>query len=162
MLASLGYTVVASSGKAAASAWLRGLGAAEVMDRQELAGPGKPLERQRWAAAVDCVGGATLAGILRAVRYGGAVAASGVTGGAALETTVMPFILRSVSLLGIDSVEVPRPERQALWARIAGELRPPDLAGLVADEIDLASVPSAIARTLAGQVRGRTLVAPAG
>lgn len=160
MLARTGHRVVASTGKEDAAEWLRSLGADEVIGREELSGPGKPLDRQRWAAGVDCVGGATLAGVLRSVQYGGAVAASGLTGGAKLETTVLPFILRSVSLLGVDSVEVPPTERSALWARIASDLRPPDLQSLVAGEVGLDEVTTALDALATGGARGRYLVVP--
>jgi acrylyl-CoA reductase (NADPH) len=159
ILSRLGYAVTASSGKADAADWLRDLGAAEVISREEAAGdPKRPLERQRWAGAVDCVGGETLAGVLRAVRYGGAVAATGLTGGPGLKTTVLPFILRAVDLLGIDSVEVPSDRRKEVWGRLATDLRP-DLDRLVADEVGLDGVPAALERILAGGMRGRTLVA---
>jgi acrylyl-CoA reductase (NADPH) len=107
---------------------------------------------------VDCVGADTLAAVLASARYGGAVAASGLTGGPGLKTTVMPFILRAVSLLGIDSVGVPIDRRREVWGRLADDLRP-DLDALVAEEIGLADVPDAFGRILAGRMRGRTLVA---
>lgn len=159
ILARLGYEVAASTGKADAADWLRELGAAEVVDREELvSGASRPLERQRWAGAVDCVGGATLAAVLTGVRYGGAVAASGLTGGPGLKTTVMPFILRAVALLGVDSVGVDIERRREVWQRLATDLRP-DLARLEAEEIGLAEVPGAFGRILGGKMRGRTLVA---
>jgi putative YhdH/YhfP family quinone oxidoreductase len=157
ILSRLGYEVAASTGKADAAGWLRELGAAEVVDREAVQAS-RPLERTRWAGAVDCVGCATLAGVLAAVRYGGAVAASGLTGGPGLETTVMPFILRAVALLGIDSVGVEIERRREVWQRLATDLRP-DLARLEAEEIGLAEVPDAFARILGGKMRGRTLVA---
>jgi putative YhdH/YhfP family quinone oxidoreductase len=159
ILSSLGYEVAASTGKADAADWLRELGASEVVDREELVeASSRPLERQRWAGAVDCVGGATLAAVLPAVRYGGAVAASGLTGGPGLKTTVMPFILRAVALLGVDSVNLGIERRREVWARLAGDLRP-DLERLAAEEIGLADVPAAFERILGGKMRGRTLVA---
>ena len=159
ILSGLGYEVVASTGKADAADWLRELGATEIVDRDELVeSAARPLERQRWAGAVDCVGGATLAAVLPAVRYGGAVAASGLTGGPGLKTTVMPFILRAVALLGIDSVGVPIERRRDVWGRLATDLRP-DLERLAAEEIGLADVPGAFERILGGKMRGRTLVA---
>jgi acrylyl-CoA reductase (NADPH) len=159
LLSRLGYEVAASTGKADAADWLRGLGASEVVDREELAeGAARPLGRQRWAGVVDCVGGDTLAAVLAGTRYGGAVAASGLTGGPGLRTTVMPFILRSVSLLGIDSVGVEIERRREVWGRLASDLRP-DLDALMAEEIGLDEVPGAIGRILAGKMRGRTLVA---
>ena len=108
--------------------YLRGLGAADVIDRAELSGEGgKPLESMVWAAAVDCVGGRTLANVLARIRYGGAVAASGLTGGAGLETTVLPFILRNVALLGIDSVQTAIDRRRAVWELLGGEMKPSGL-----------------------------------
>jgi putative YhdH/YhfP family quinone oxidoreductase len=161
ILARLGHEVVASTGKADAGDWLRELGAAEVIDRDELsAGSGRPLERQRWAGAVDCVGGTTLAAVLAAVRYGGAVAATGLTGGAGLKTTVLPFILRGVALEGIDSVAVPIERRREIWARLAGDLRP-DLERLATEEVPLESVPAVLDRIHSGGMRGRTVVAVA-
>jgi putative YhdH/YhfP family quinone oxidoreductase len=159
ILSRLGYEVAASTGKADAEGWLRELGATEVVDRDALIeAASRPLERQRWAGAVDCVGGATLAAVLPAVRYGGAVAASGLTGGPGLKTTVMPFILRAVALLGVDSVGVEIGRRREVWQRLAGDLRP-DLERLAAEEIGLAEVPDAFVRILEGKMRGRTLVA---
>jgi acrylyl-CoA reductase (NADPH) len=159
ILSRVGYEVHASTGKADAADWLRELGASEIVARDELAAESKrPLDKQRWAGAVDSVGGSTLAGVLRGVRYGGAVAASGLTGGPGLKTTVLPFILRSVALLGIDSVELPIERRRAIWNRLADDLRP-DVERLTADEVGLAGVPDALERILAGGMRGRTLVA---
>lgn len=161
MLATLGFEVVASTGKAASAPWLSDLGASLVIDRAELARPGRPLEHERYAGAVDCVGGTTLAGVLRSLRRGAAVAASGVTGGAQLVTTVLPFILRSVALLGVDSTTTPLAERAALWNRIAGELRPRDLERFVAGETDLDGVPAVLQGLLDGRAQGRYLVRPA-
>jgi acrylyl-CoA reductase (NADPH) len=159
ILSRLGYEVHASTGKADAADWLRELGATEIVARAELAAESKrPLDRQRWAGAVDSVGGTTLAGVLRSVRYGGAVAASGLTGGPGLATTVLPFILRSVALLGIDSVEVPIERRREIWGRLADDLRP-DVERLAADAVPLAGVPEVLERIRAGGMRGRTLVA---
>jgi acrylyl-CoA reductase (NADPH) len=158
ILSRLGYEVAASTGKADAADWLRGLGASEVIDREELSAESKrPLERQRWAGAVDCVGGTTLAAVLRGIRYGGAVAATGLTGGPGLKTTVLPFILRAVALLGVDSVDAPIERRREVWGRLAGDLRP-DLEALDAGEVGLDGVPEALERILAGGMRGRTLV----
>jgi putative YhdH/YhfP family quinone oxidoreductase len=159
ILSRLGYEVAASTGKADAADWLRELGAAEVVDRDELVeSSSRPLERQRWAGAIDSVGGATLAAVLPAVRYRGAVAATGLTGGPGLKTTVMPFILRAVALLGVDSVGVDIERRREVWRRLATDLRP-DLERLAAEEIGLADVPGAFERILGGKMRGRTLVA---
>jgi acrylyl-CoA reductase (NADPH) len=158
MLAARGYEVVASSGKRDAHEWLTSLGAAQVVGRAETLASGRPLERERWAAAVDCVGGQTLAYVLSALRYGGAVAASGNTGGPQLATTVFPFILRGVSLLGIDSVNHPLDHRRELWARMAGDLRPQRLDALAGEEVTLDALEPALDKLLHGQARGRTLV----
>jgi acrylyl-CoA reductase (NADPH) len=163
LLAGRGHEVVASTGRSGERAWLRSLGAAEVVDREALDdAPGRVLGSERWAGAVDCVGGGTLAKVLRTLRYGGAVAASGLTGGAGLETTVYPFITRQAALLGIDSVETPAPRRAALWDRLAGDLRPADLEAFVEEEVPLPHVAGALERILRGGVRGRALVRVAG
>jgi acrylyl-CoA reductase (NADPH) len=158
ILSRLGYEVAASTGKADAADWLRGLGASEVIDREELSAESKrPLERQRWAGAVDCVGGTTLANVLSKILYGGAVAASGLTGGTALATTVMPFILRGVALLGIDSVDTPIERRRTVWARLATDLRPRGLEG-IANDVDLDGLAPVLDTILAGGVTGRYVV----
>ena len=157
VLAGRGYEVTAVTGKAEAADWLRSLGAADVVDRATL-DASRPLQRETWAGAVDCVGGETLAAVLASLRYGAAVAASGNTGGVAVPTTVFPFILRGVSLLGIDSVQCPIDRRRAVWARLAGDLRPASLDALATDEVPLDQVPGALARILEGGARGRTLV----
>jgi len=159
ILAARGYEVVASSGKAAEADFLRGLGASEVIGREETSAPSeKPMERQRWAAAVDSVGGATLAYVLRTLRYRGAVAASGLTGGTSLETTVFPFILRGVALLGIDSVATPMPLRAEIWRRLADDLRPPGLEEAMAREVTLEELEPVLDGLLRGEGRGRTVV----
>jgi acrylyl-CoA reductase (NADPH) len=122
MLAGLGHEVVASTGKPAAAGWLRDLGAVSVIDRAELTDTPKPLMPANFAAAVDAVGGATLAGVLARLQLGAAVAASGNTGGMKLETTVAPFILRGVALLGIDTVTTPIARRREIWQRMTGDL----------------------------------------
>jgi acrylyl-CoA reductase (NADPH) len=161
LLAARGHEVVASTGKAESADWLRSLGAVEVLDRNEISAVSpKPLERERWAGAVDNVGGDTLASVLRGTRYGGAVAAIGMTGGAALSTTVLPFILRGVSLLGIDAVQSPIEERRALWARLAADLRPPVLASSDQRQIGLDGLDSVLDEIHAGEVTGRVLVQP--
>lgn len=161
MLAARGYEVVASTGKASEAEWLTAIGATAVIDRAELTPESpRPLEKERWAGAVDCVGGATLAQVCRTLRYGAAVAASGLTGGADLPTSVHPFILRGVSLLGIDSVQGPIGPRRAMWGRIATDLRPSWLDSLEADEIGLDGVADAVDAILRGSVRGRILVDP--
>jgi len=159
MLAATGHHVVASSGKEDEEGWLQALGAAEVIGREEAAGDSsRPLESERWAGAVDCVGGETLAGVLRALRAGAAVAASGNTGGMKVPTTVLPFILRGVSLIGIDSVNTPIEERTRTWQRLATDLRPPAIDDLVSREISLDEVDEALEAILAGKLRGRTVV----
>lgn len=159
ILAARGYEVVASTGKGNAGEWLRELGAARVLGREEiLADPARPLRAEEWAAAVDCVGGSTLAGVLGSLRYGGAVAACGLTGGRDLSTTVLPFILRGVALLGADSVQCPLDLRTELWRRLAGDLRPRLLEQIVASEIELEDLQPALAAILRGEIRGRTLV----
>ncbi len=159
MLATRGYEVVASTGKSDARDWLESLGAADVLPGEEITeAPPKPLASERWAGAIDPVGGATLPYVLRTLRYGGAVAASGNAGGIALETTVLPFILRGVALIGIDSAQTPIESRRALWSRLADDLRPPDLDRLVDAEIGLDELEPALDRILAGSMRGRTLI----
>ena len=157
ILAARGYEVVASSGKDAGD-YLSALGAAEVVGREDVMGDGKPLGKQRWAAAVDSVGGQTLAAILPQIRYGGAVAASGLTAGVKVETTVMPFILRSVALLGIDSVQAGMEERAELWRRMADDLRPPQLDEAIARDIGLDELEPALDAILKGELTGRTVV----
>jgi acrylyl-CoA reductase (NADPH) len=159
MLAARGYHVVGSTGKQDEHRYLRDLGAAEVIDRSETAAESpKPLEREQWAGAVDCVGGATLAYVLRTLRYGGAVAASGNTGGRELHTTVFPFILRNVDLLGVDSVNTPIERRREVWRRLANDLRPPHLDELIAREVDLDEVGDVLDDIREGRVRGRVVV----
>ena len=158
ILSNLGYEVVASTGKPEAADWLRDLGAASIIDRAELAEEGKrPLESTVWAAAVDCVGGITLANVLKKIHYGGSVAASGLTGGPGLATTVLPFILRGVNLLGIDSVEMPMDRRRAAWVRIGADLKPSNLDALGHD-VTLDDLDRVLADILAGQARGRSVV----
>lgn len=156
MLAERGYQVVASSGKEDAHDWLRRLGADEVVGRDAAEPTGRPLEKPEWIAAVDCVGGDTLSGVLSRLSYGGAVAASGNTGGFALETTVLPFILRGVALLGADSANTPIDRRRRLWDRLATDLRPRHLDE--AAEVDLDGVEQALDTILEGASRGRTVV----
>lgn len=158
MLAKRGYEVAASSGKAEFAPELRRLGAARVIPRSELvpAEP-RPLHKQEWAGAVDCVGGTTLAYLLSSLRYGGAAAACGLTGGAELPATVYPFILRGIRLIGIDSVYVPMPERRAVWERLGGDLKPEGLESL-ASEIRLEHLPETVNRMLEGSLSGRTIV----
>jgi acrylyl-CoA reductase (NADPH) len=159
MLAGLGYDVVASTGKAEEHGYLRELGAKEILSREELVDPsGKPLQKERWAAAVDPVGGKTLAYVLSTTRYGGSVAVSGLTGGSDLPTTVLPFILRGVNLLGIDSVNCPMDVRLGLWKRLATDLKPQGLTESIAEEITLDQLPDTLDAILKGQLRGRKIV----
>ncbi len=161
MLAARGHEVVASTGKVHEADWLRSLGAAEVIDRSETSPePGRPLEKERWAGAVDCVGGNTLAYVIRTLRYGCSVAASGLTGGTGLPTTVLPFILRGTNLLGIDSVQTPIGPRRAMWQRIGVDLRPTWLDSLDTQVVGLADLSPQLDRILAGEMRGRVLVDP--
>ena len=158
LLAGLGFEVVASTGKASGHEYLRELGAVDVVDRATLGdAPGKPLDSMLWAGAVDCVGGVTLANVLSKIRYGGAVAASGLTGGAQIPTTVMPFILRGVSLLGIDSVQTPIERRREVWHRLAGDLKPAGISTIGTD-IELDQLDDVLARILVGGVTGRYVV----
>ena len=160
LLAKRGYEVVASTGKVAEHGWLTQLGAARVIGRGDLdEAAGRVLGPERWAGAVDCVGGETLARVLRSLRYGAAVAASGLTGGTDLATTVYPFITRNVALLGVDSVRTPPQERRAVWARLGTDLRPEHLEAMVAAEVPLTGLGGALADILAGRVRGRVVVA---
>jgi putative YhdH/YhfP family quinone oxidoreductase len=159
ILAARGYRVVASTGSADAHDYLRELGASEIVDRAETSAPSdRPLERGRWAGAVDAVGGSTLAYLLRTTNYGGSIAVSGNTGGAAVSATVFPFILRAVNILGIDSVQVPIDRRIALWERLAGDLRPPRLEETIAHEVGLDEAPDILRAIHRGEVRGRVVV----
>ncbi|WP_426451582.1 acryloyl-CoA reductase [Paenibacillus sp. S-38] len=163
MLAGLGYEVTASTGKASAHAYLASLGASAVIDRAELAAAGgRPLRSERWAGAVDPVGGTQLPTVLSQIRYGGSVAVSGMTGGADFTASVFPFILRGVSLLGIDSVYCPQELREALWHRLASDLKPAGLDAMVQAEVRLEDLHAALARILDGSVQGRYLVKVAG
>ena len=158
LLAGKGYRVVASTGRLEEAAYLQGLGAAEVMDRSELSAPAtRPMESERWGGAVDTVGGDTLAGLIRTLGHGCAVAACGLAGGVSLKTTVLPFILRGVSLLGVNSVEVANAERRRVWGMLAASLDRELLDGLTA-EVGIEELPEAARRVLAGQVRGRVVV----
>jgi acrylyl-CoA reductase (NADPH) len=157
MLSRRGFEVVASTGKDDAAPYLRSLGAAEVIERSELSEPGKPLGPSTWAGAVDCVGGTTLANVLSRLRYGGAVAASGNTGGADLPATVLPFILRGVTLIGIDSVQVPIERRRDVWRRLAGDLKPAELAS-IGHDVPLGRVEHALDGILRGEATGRVVV----
>jgi acrylyl-CoA reductase (NADPH) len=157
LLAKAGYTVVAATGRAHEAAYLQQLGASRVIDRATLSAPGKPLESEQWAGAVDTVGGDVLTGVIRSMAYNAAVAACGNAGGIQMNTTVFPFILRGVKLLGVESVMCPFERRVQAWERLARDLD----AGIFAQMtqvIPLASVPEWSRTILAGQVRGRVVV----
>lgn len=157
LLSKLGYRVVASTGRAEETAYLRDLGAVEVIDRRTLSEPGAPIGNERWAGAVDSVGSHTLANVLAQTRYRGAVAAFGLAQGMDLPGSVLPFILRNVTLAGIDSVNAPQDVRLAAWSRLATDL---DLGKLAraTQVVGLADVPGLAEPVLRGQVRGRTVV----
>lgn len=157
LLAKLGYHVIASTGRTAEEDYLKGLGAAEIIDRAELSEPGRPLGKERWAAAIDSVGSHTLANLLAQTNYGGAVAACGLAQGFDLPTTVMPFILRGVSLLGIDSVMAPKALREEAWARIATDLDAGKLASL-STTIGFDDIIDTAHGILDGEVRGRVVI----
>jgi len=157
ILAGRGHRVVASTGKAAEEAYLRSLGAAEMIDRAALAQPGKPLQKERWAGVVDCVGSHTLANACAQSRYRGVVAACGLAQGMDFPASVAPFILRGVRLIGVDSVMAPRAEREDAWARLAAELDRAKLAAMTTP-IGLAQAIERAPEVLAGRVRGRLVV----
>ncbi len=157
LLGKLGYSVVAATGKASEAPYLKQLGATAVMDRAELSAPGKPLQKERWAAVVDAVGSHTLANACAQTRYGGVVAACGLAQGADFPATVMPFILRSITLAGIDSVMAPMARRQQAWERLATDLDPARLEAMV-EEVPLARACEKAADLMAGKVRGRVVV----
>lgn len=158
MLSRLGYDVVASTGKTSEHDYLYQIGAKEIISREDLQ-PEKirPLDKQRWAGAVDPVGGKTLAYILSSIKYGGSVAVTGLTGGPNVPTTVFPFILRGVNLLGIDSVYCPMDVRETLWKRMADELKPVHLEK-VTEEISFEELPGTLKAILEGKLKGRTVV----
>lgn len=157
ILSKLGYHVIASTGRASEEAWLRDLGAAEIIARDELSGPVKPLAKERWAGGVDAVGSTTLANVLSMTAYGGAVAACGLAGGMDLPSSVAPFILRGVSLLGIDSVMAPKEVRLEAWRRIGQDL---DLAklGAISKTIGFDGIIAAATDIVDGKIRGRVVV----
>jgi putative YhdH/YhfP family quinone oxidoreductase len=159
ILAARGYEVAASTGSADSHEYLRALGASEIVDRAETSAESmRPLERARWAGAVDAVGGATLAYLLRTMMYGGSIAISGNAGGIAYASTVFPFILRAVNVLGIDSVVFPIARRIALWQRLATDLRPPHLDESITHEVTLDEAPGVLEAIVGGRVQGRTVV----
>jgi acrylyl-CoA reductase (NADPH) len=158
ILAQLGYSVVASTGRADTHDYLKSLGAAAIVERASIATPsGKPLDSERWAGCIDSVGGSTLATILPQMKYRGAVASCGLAGGTKLETTVIPFLLRGVSILGIDSVACPTPERHAAWTRLAKDLPGAKLDAMIR-MAGLADLPRLAPEILAGRIRGRVVI----
>lgn len=157
LLAKLGFSVSAVTGRPQESAYLRNLGAAEIVERNELTGPPKSLAKERWAGGIDAVGSTTLANLLSMTRYGGAVAACGLAGGMDLPATVAPFILRGVCLYGIDSVMCPIERRREAWKRLESDLDRQKLAAITT-EIALADIFEAAPRILAGEIRGRIVV----
>ena len=157
VLAKLGYRIIASTGRPQEAAYLRDLGAAEVIERSELTGQPRALGKERWAAGIDTVGSATLANVLSMTAYGGAVAACGLAGGMDLPTSVAPFILRGVSLLGIDSVMCPLKRRREAWNRLASDLDRGKLAAMT-NEVGLGQAPDFGSAILEGRVRGRIVV----
>jgi acrylyl-CoA reductase (NADPH) len=157
LLAARGYDVIASTGKPHEAEWLTSLGAREIIDRNELSGPGKPLAKERWAGAIDTVGSHTLANVCAATHYGGAVASCGLAQGMDFPATVAPFILRSVALLGVDSVQCPIPLRRKAWHLLEGNLDARALDGLTR-EIALADVFDASIDLLEGRLKGRVVV----
>ena len=159
LLAKLGYTVAAVTGREETHDYLKSLGAAEFLSRAEMAAQPRALAAQRWAGGVDTVGSTMLARILAETQYGGSVTACGLAGGADLPTTVMPFILRGVKLIGVDSVMCPLPRRQAAWERLIRDL-PESTLGTITQEVALGDVPRVAAEILAGHIRGRMLVNP--
>ena len=157
VLSKLGYHVIASTGRMSETDYLKRLGAAEVIDRTELSGPAKPLAKERWAGGVDSVGSTTLANLLSMTKYGGAIAACGLAAGMDLPSSVAPFILRGVCLLGIDSVMCPIERRKVAWSRLATDLDRAKLSEIT-HEIGLSDVIGQGAKILSGQVRGRIVV----
>jgi acrylyl-CoA reductase (NADPH) len=157
LLARLGYHVIAATGRPQETPWLREVGAAEVIDRAELTATPRALGKERWAGGIDAVGSVTLANVLSMTRYGGAVAACGLAAGMDLPASVAPFILRGVSLLGVDSVMCPQKTRREAWRRLGTELDRQKLAQ-ISGEIELSGVIEAGRRILDGQVRGRLVV----
>ncbi|RFU66682.1 NADPH:quinone oxidoreductase family protein [Peribacillus glennii] len=159
MLAKRGYNVAASTGKESEHDYLHKIGAKEVLSRDDVyGGKLRALDKQLWAGAVDPVGGETLAAVLSKIQYGGSVAVSGLTGGTSVPTSVFPFILRGVNLLGIDSVYCPMEVRKPLWERMATDLKPENLLDKIRKEITLQEVPEALQTILQGQARGRMIV----
>jgi acrylyl-CoA reductase (NADPH) len=159
ILSNLGYTVVASTGKSSEHDYLRELGASEIISSEETsAESNRPLEKERWAGSLDSVGGNTLAYLIRTTKYAGSIAAYGNTGGTNLNTTVFPFILRAINLLGIESVNCPMELRDQLWHRLASNYKPRHLLDMIGHEVPFEELPQALATILKGGSRGRTLI----
>ncbi len=159
ILSALGYTVAASTGKSSEHDYLKELGASDILSREETsAESNRPLEKERWAGSLDSVGGSTLAYLIRTTKYGGSIAAFGNTGGPNLNTTVFPFILRAINLLGIESVNCPMELRSHLWRRLASNYKPGHLLDRIGHEVPFEELPQALATILKGGTRGRTII----
>lgn len=159
ILKNLGYTVAASTGKQSEHAYLKELGADEILSREETsAESNRPLEKERWAGSIDAVGGATMAYLIRTTKYAGSIASCGNTGGPNFSTTVFPFILRGISLLGIESVNCPMDLRRQVWEHLATDYKPKHLLDLIGHEAPMDELPEALAAVLKGGVRGRTVI----
>jgi acrylyl-CoA reductase (NADPH) len=159
ILHKLGYTVAASTGKASEQAYLKELGVSEILSREETSAESKrPMEKERWAGSLDSVGGSTLAYLIRTTSYNGSIAAYGNTGGANFSSTVFPFILRGVNLLGVDSVHCPTEVRRHLWQMLANDYKPGHLLDLIASEAPFEDLPDALATILKGGTRGRKVI----
>src|SRR6266496_1641065 len=159
IFSALGYTIAASTGKSSEHDYLKELGASEILNREETsAESNRPLEKERWAGSLDSVGGNTLAYLIRTTKYAGSIAAYGNTGGLNLNTTVFPFILRAINLLGIDSVNCPMELRDQLWHRLASNYKPRHLLDMIGHEIPFEELPQALATILKGGSRGRTII----
>ncbi len=157
ILGKLGYHVVASTGRRELDGYLKEIGASEVIDRSELSAPKRALEAEKWGGAIDNVGGATLAGLLPSMRYGSAVAAVGLTGGAEFKTTVFPFILRAVQLIGIDSVQLPKARREYVWDRLRGAL-PKDTLAKIVQVAPFSELPRLSTEITSGRTKGRVVI----
>lgn len=158
MLSNLGIEVAASTGTETEHAYLKSLGASQILSREEVSAEGRPLDKSLWAGAIDQVGGSTLPWLMARMKYRGAIACTGLTGGIGYSSTVLPLLLRGVSILGIDSVMCPMAERPALWQRMASELKPRHLGDDMAVECDLDSLEAVLGTILKGATRGRTVV----
>jgi putative YhdH/YhfP family quinone oxidoreductase len=159
ILSALGYTVAASTGKSSEHDYLKELGASEILSREETsAESNRPFEKERWAGSLDSVGGSTLAYLIRTTKYAGSITAYGNTGGTNLNTTVFPFILRAINLLGIESVNCPMELRSLLWRRLASDYKPRHLLDMIGHEVPLEELPQALATILKGGARGRTII----